>query len=202
MRAIVNDVPVGLLAAVVVGLIVGAVVLTVWLIRRHVPATREGFDAEVSSQMLGVVASLFGLLLAFVVVIAYQSVGDAQNNVAVEANALAAIVRDTRALPAAQADQVAQAVGVYTRAVVLDEWPRMRTGTDSRQAFVAIGGIYRALQGIEPRSARTRVFYDDAVRQLSAALDARRNRLATRDGVIDDGVARFSKASDRTPVTA
>ncbi len=68
------------------------------------PATREGFDAEVSSQMLGVVASLLGLLLAFVIVIEYQNFGGAQDNVGQEADSLAAITRDspgsTRSAPA------------------------------------------------------------------------------------------------------
>jgi hypothetical protein len=41
--------------------------------RRAVPVTREGFHAEISAPMLGVVAALFGLVLAFVIVIAYQN---------------------------------------------------------------------------------------------------------------------------------
>src|SRR6478736_6356410 len=69
MRTTVDTVPTPLLVLVVVGLVVGIVLLGVWAVRRFVPSTRDGFDAEVSSQMMGVVASLFGLLLAFVVVI-------------------------------------------------------------------------------------------------------------------------------------
>ena len=96
--------------------IVGLVLLLVWLIRRLVPAVREGFDAEVSSQILGSVAALFGLLLAFIVVIAYQSYGDTQNNVNDEAGALAAIVRDSGAFPQSDGDRVRGSVGcVCTR---------------------------------------------------------------------------------------
>ena len=43
-----------------------------WLIRHAVPSTREGFHAEISAPMLGVVAALFGLLLAFVIITAYE----------------------------------------------------------------------------------------------------------------------------------
>ena len=74
----------------------GIVLGGVWLVRRLVPSTRDGFDAEVSSQVLGVVASLFGLLLAFVVVIEFQAFSAAEDNVAAEADGLAAIVRDSR----------------------------------------------------------------------------------------------------------
>src|SRR3954471_21258436 len=102
-----------LLLIVVVGAVVGVVFLLVWLIRKLVPSVREGFDAEVSSQLLGVVAALFGLLLAFIVVIAYQNYGDTQSNVSNEAGALATIVRDSAAFPESDGAHVRTAVGVY-----------------------------------------------------------------------------------------
>ena len=138
---------------------------------------REGFDAEVSSQMLGVVAALFGLLLAFIVVIAYQSYGDTQSNVSNEADALAAIVRDSGAFPQPDRDRVRGAVGAYVRAVVDDEWPRMHEGKDSARASAAVEGMYTAIQGLNPTSPRTVSFYDDSVQQLTSTLEARRNRL-------------------------
>ncbi len=76
LRGVVDNVPTWLLVALVAVAIVGFVLLLVWLARTLVPGVREGFDAEVASQMLGVVAALFGLLLAFIVVLAYQNYGD------------------------------------------------------------------------------------------------------------------------------
>ena len=182
LRGLINHVPIWLLLIAVVGAIVGLVVLLVWLIRRLVPPVREGFDAEVSSQMLGVVAALFGLLLAFIVVIAYQNYGDTQSNVSNEADALAAIVRDSGAFPPHERDRVRGAVGAYVRAVVDDEWPRMHEGKDSARAATAVDGMYTAMQGIDPRSSRAVAFYDDSVQQLSTALEARRNRLDDAGG--------------------
>ena len=177
LRGVVNDVPIWLLLIAVVGAIVGLVLLLVWLTRRLVPAVTEGFDAEVASQMLGVVAALFGLLFAFIIVIAYQNFSDAQGNVSDEADALGAIVRDSGALPPPERDRVHDAVGAYVRTVVDEEWPRMRRGEDSARAWTAVDGMYRALQGVEPGSPRVEAFYDDSVRQLNSALVARRNRL-------------------------
>jgi hypothetical protein len=62
LRGVLNTVPITLMMVIGVGLTVGAVLLAVWLIRRVVPATRDGFHAEVSAPMLGVVAAVFGLL--------------------------------------------------------------------------------------------------------------------------------------------
>ena len=89
-----------------VALVVGLTLLGVRLARRLVPATRDGFDAEVSSQLLGVCVTLFGLLLAFVVVLTFQAYGDAGANARQKKLpwALPQIVRDSRAFsPADQA---------------------------------------------------------------------------------------------------
>ena len=182
LRGVVNHVPIWLLLIAVIAAIVGLVLLLVWLIRRLVPAVREGFDAEVSSQILGVVAALFGLLLAFIVVIAYQSYGDTQSNVSNEADALAAIVRDSAAFPEPDRARVRGAVGAYVRAVVDDEWSRMHEGKDSARASAAVDGMYSAIQGFDPSSPRAVSFYDDSVQQLTTALQARRNRLDDASG--------------------
>lgn len=182
LRGVVNGVPLVLLMLAVVVLAAGVVLLAVWAVRRYVPATREGFDAEVSSQMLGVVAAMFGLLLAFVIVIAYQNFGDTETSVNQEADALAAIVRDSQAFGDPDASRVRQAVGTYIQIVVDEEWPRMRHGADSPRAWEAIGGVFAALQAVEPSSPAAVAFYDDSVRHLNTALEARRDRLADAGG--------------------
>lgn len=182
LRGVVNHVPTWLLLIAVVSAIEALVLLLVWLVRRLVPGVREGFDAEVSSQMLGVVAALFGLLFAFVIVIAYQNYTDAQSNVSNEADALAAVVRDSGAFPQPERIRVQDAIGNYVRAVVDDEWPRMRRGEDSAHAWTAVGGMFTALQRFDPSSPRAKAFYDDSVRQLNTALVARRDRLDAANG--------------------
>ncbi len=184
LRSVINHVPVSVLVLGTIVLTVCLVLLGVWLIRRLVPVTREGFDAEVSSQMLGVVASLFGLLLAFVIVIEYQNFGSAQDNVGQEADSLAAITRDTDALAPAQAALVHAAIGTYVRAIVTDEWPRLREGHDSPQASDDVSHIYAALEAAKPTSPQATAFYNDSVKQLNEALIARRERLSTASGGI------------------
>ena len=99
LRALLNTVPIAVIMVVAVCLTLAVMVLAVWLVRRAVPATRDGFHAEVSAPMLGVVAAVFGLLLAFVIIIAYQNFLEADDNVSREAAALSSIVRDSAAFP-------------------------------------------------------------------------------------------------------
>jgi len=91
------------------------VLLFVWVIRRALPATRQGFHAEISAPMLGVVASLFGLILTFVIIIAYENYLEANADVSQEADALASIVRDSQAFPQREGKEVRAAVGRYLR---------------------------------------------------------------------------------------
>ncbi len=182
LRTLVNHSAVGPLVVITIAATIGVVLLGVWLVRRWVPATREGFDAEVSSQILGVVAALFGLLLAFVIVIEYQNFGSAQDNVGQEADSLAAIGRDSNAFPPAQGVLVRRAIGRYLREVVNTEWPAMRLGHQNTQGATEVNEIYAAFQKVRPRSPEQTAFYNDSVRQLNDMLIARRNRLSASGG--------------------
>jgi ABC-type multidrug transport system fused ATPase/permease subunit len=181
LRSIVDTVPTGLLVVVVVGFVLGSVLLGVWAVRRFVPSTRDGFDAEVSSQMMGVVASLFGLLLAFVVVIEFQAFSSAGDNVQSEADDLGAIARDSYAFGPAGA-KIRTAIGSYVTLVVDDEWPLMRDGKESARAWQGIDGIFTEMQAYRPVSTSEVAFYDDSVRHLNAVLEARSNRLDASSG--------------------
>ena len=124
LRGVLNTVPVTLIIMfVAVGLTLGVTWFAVWLTRRIVPATRDGFHAEVSAPMLGVVGAVFGLLLAFVIVIAYQNFLEASGNVNRESGPLASILRDSAAFPEPGGSNVRRAVGTYVQSVVTNECP-------------------------------------------------------------------------------
>jgi hypothetical protein len=182
MRTVVDTVPTLALVLIVVGLVVGIVLLSVWAVRRFVPSTRDGFDAEVSSQVLGVVASLFGLLLAFVVVIEFQAFSAAGDNVQSEADDLSTIVRDSYAFGQPAGGRIRASIGEYVSAVVNDEWPLMRKGEESSAAWLDIDKIFTAMQGYKPVTTAEISFYDDSVRHLNGVLEARSNRLDSSGG--------------------
>ena len=95
--SLVNAVPIGALVVIVVALVVGLTLLGVRLARRIVPATGTALTLRCLPRLLlGVVATLFGLLLAFVVVLTFQAYGDAGANARQEAAGIAQIVRDSR----------------------------------------------------------------------------------------------------------
>jgi hypothetical protein len=184
VRAIVNSVPTGWLLFAAAAVAVGLVLPCVVIVRRLVPATREGYHAEISAPMLGVVAALFGLLLAFVIIIAYQNYLSAGTNISRETESLSSVVRDSAAFPEPGGDDVRRAVGTYVRAVVYDSWPLMHEGKTSNLAVVGLDDIYAALRTVDPRSAQETAFYNDAVSQLDNTLAARQDRIESAAGGI------------------
>jgi hypothetical protein len=184
LRSLLNDVPAVWLLVAAACLAVVIVIPAVLLVRHFVPATREGYHAEISAPMLGVVAALFGLFLAFVIIIAYQNYLTAQTNVSREAQALSAIVRDSEAFPEPGGREVRASVGDYSRAVVFKSWRLMRTGRVSGVATADLNGIFAALRGVRPDSTQSRTFYEDAVTQANTAASAREDRLGSVAGGI------------------
>lgn len=189
MRGLMNTVPVTVL--MVVGILVAAVLVlaAVWIVRRLVPSTRDGFHAEISAPMLGVVAALFGLVLAFVIILAYENYTDTQKHIALEADSIASIVRDSDAFPEPGRTNVQQAAGVYARTVVDHEWEAMRDGNDSDLAKDSLDELFAAFRTVEPETQMQIAFYDDAVRMLNEALDARRDRLESAKGGLPPDMA-------------
>jgi hypothetical protein len=184
VRDILNNVPTAWLLVAATAVAIGIVLLSVLVIRRLVPATREGYHAEISAPMLGVVAALFGLFLAFVIIIAYQNYLGAGTNISRESESLSALVRDSAAFPEPEGAGVRRAVGTYVRAVVNDSWPLMREGKTGTLAVEGLNSIYAALRTVNPKSPQEVAFYNDAVTQLGTALSARQDRLQSVAGGI------------------
>jgi hypothetical protein len=189
MRPVLNSVPIGVLMVIAVVVSAAVVIGAVWLVRRVVPSTRDGFHAEISAPMLGVVAALFGLVLAFVIILAYENFIDAADNASQEADAIAAIVRDSDAFPEPGRTNVKRAAGEYVRSVVEVEWPLMHEGRESELAQDRLGGLFAAFRTVRPTNAMETGFFDDATRQLNNALDARRDRVDTATGGLPSDIA-------------
>jgi hypothetical protein len=77
---------------------------------------------------------------------------------------------------------VSTACATYVRAVVYDEWPRLRDGGSSARAAAGVDDLYRAMQAVKPATAAASAFYQDAIGRLNDVISVRRNRLADADG--------------------
>jgi hypothetical protein len=104
------------------------VVLVQWAIRRRWPALAEGDQNDVVGFIIAVVGVIYAVLLAFVVIVAWETFDKAEEVVGQEASALRGMYRDSVGLPAEAQGPVQDLVREYATGVIEAEWPAMAEG--------------------------------------------------------------------------
>lgn len=97
---------------------------------------RFGWESLVSNNEEGgvifaVIGTIYAIFLAFLVVLSWQNLGDAEKTVADESGTLRALYRDTQAFPEQVRVVLRTELRDYTRSVIEDEWPTMARGEES-----------------------------------------------------------------------
>lgn len=166
------------LAALIIGGTTVVAMAGCALVRRRFPTLTEGTYNELSGVLLGIFAAIYGVLLAFVVVIQWESRGQAADAVAAEAAALGQAVQDGQGLAPGPRNAVQAAIGGYLHTVVGQEWPSMSRGTASPAATAALDRVFATVREANPRTDAENVYYSDLVSSLNQASTSRRTRLA------------------------
>ncbi|SEL78631.1 DUF4239 domain-containing protein [Streptacidiphilus jiangxiensis] len=159
------------------GTVLLAVVGSVLLRRRH-PSLAQGEHNDMVGVTLGMFGAIYGIILAFVIVTLWTNLAQAQTVVATEATDAALITRDAAAFPPPVRAGLDSAVSGYVHAVVLNQWPRMRSGQASYGATETnLQSAYQVLQAYEPKSQQEQVFYQQTVNHLDDVAAQRRARI-------------------------
>ncbi|GGS07496.1 hypothetical protein GCM10010252_52890 [Streptomyces aureoverticillatus] len=160
----------------------GAVLVAVTgtlLLRRGLSRLTDGTYNDMVGVVLSMYAAIYGIILAFVVVAEWETLNDAERNVAAEATQTAEVVRAASAFPPEQERRVTDAVGAYVHAIVEKQWPLMRDGRpDPGLTNPEVVGLYRVFQEYEPKTEAEKVYYEQSVSTLGDVAAARRTRLA------------------------
>jgi len=150
------------------------------LVRRLVPRRATGRDpAEV---LFGVAGGAYGVLLSFLVVVAWQGMTEASAVAEGEVGHLGTAWNLLDGFEAPAAWPMRRAIVAYGRAVVEDEWPRLADGQGSERAWDAYAQLWRALLALEPAAGADHTLYAHLVGETRAFSDARRLRLADAQG--------------------
>jgi len=119
----------GWLVFLVLVVLFPALILVVQLgIRRRWPALARGDHNDVVGFIIAVVGVIYAVLLAFVVIVAWESFTRAEEVVGQEASALRTLYRDSVGLPAETQAEIQDLVPRYATEVVEDSWPAMAEG--------------------------------------------------------------------------
>jgi len=162
-------------ALVVVLFFSSVTILGLYIVRRTVPVETLREDHEVAGFTFGVVGAFYGVVLAFVIVAAWQRFDRADGKAQSEALALSDIYSLSFGFPAPMRAQVVQAVLDYANEVVNREWDQMAELKYER-SLDGEGKLWRVLLDYEPQNAREQVVLDKSLDAMDQLSDARRLR--------------------------
>lgn len=165
------------LGLIIVGGFVVLAVLGLVASRRLLPHLGEGEVNDVAGVILGVLAAIYGIVLAFVIVSLYDDFRKTTSDVRTEATALSMVYRDSRGFSPATAASIKQDIGDYIRTVTSSEWKAMSHGEESEVAWKEIASLYTTLQAYEPQTTSQKTFYSEVVGRVNDLVGARRARL-------------------------
>jgi hypothetical protein len=161
------------------GIVVASVVIAVgfvWLGDRILGDSAEAGHNSTLSPFVTTVALVYGALLGFTVVVAWEQFSGASANVAGEASTLTTMYRQSVAMPAPEQDEIRNLLRVYTNAVAGPEWQRVDTGGTSDSARAAITEMYRVLGRQDP-DANAAAVNGEFLSQLTVLASQRNTRV-------------------------
>jgi hypothetical protein len=167
--------PVWLQVLFVVVVFSGLSILGLYTVRRLVPVENLKRNHEVAGFTFGVIGAFYGLLLAFVIVAAWERFDRADEKVQAEATALASLYRLSKGFPQPLEHNLEQAIRAYVQRATQVEWPKMRTRTYGHVADNSTGtlGLWALVAAYDPSSGRQSLLVDKSYDQLQLLSEAR-----------------------------
>jgi Ca2+/H+ antiporter len=162
----------------ITGLVMLLSAVGVLVVRRFVRSEDLRDNNDFTGFTFAFVGLLYGVFLAFTVVVVWQHFQDADSNATNEAAHLHEFWRDAAGLPGGE--QIRQQVRTYTASVVNHEWPTMAAGrmNDPRTDAIYLE-LWRRMYAvrIEPGDHVRAALYSEGLHQLNEAGTQRRLRL-------------------------
>ncbi len=160
----------------VVSVLVGAG--SMWLARSHPRRNRlaTGHNGALSP-FLTCVGLVYGALLGFTIVVAWEQFSSAEANVSNEASTLTTMYRQTVGMPVPEQTRMRQLLRNYTTAVAGPEWEKaVRDGGGTESARDALNEMYRVL-GSEQSSVDSNPISQRFLDKVDALASVRNQRI-------------------------
>lgn len=171
-------VPTLLLAVLCVIVAVGLSIAGLLLVRRSVALSTLERHNDVAGFIIAVIGVLYAVLLAFVVVISWQSFDNASQTASGEGELVVGLYRDASAFGPHTGD-IREALESYAKSVVAREWPAMNKHQhEDLRTDGSLDDVWRAYRAFTPENPTQEAFYTDSIRRLNDLQNQREDRLA------------------------
>lgn len=148
-----------------------------YAVQRLFPGLCQGASNELVRICSSFTAGLYSLLLAFVVVTAWQNYSNAATQIEDEISSLSNVMRDSGGLPERLRAPVRADTLGYVRLVVRREWGTLAHGDPDLVSRLRYERIWDRLYGFEPRTEAQSTFFGRVVDRMNEVGRARRLRI-------------------------
>src|SRR5688500_2108152 len=148
------------------------------VVRRLVPQEKLTENNDYAGFTYGILGLIYGIYLAFTVVVVWQQYEHAEEQVTHEVVVLNALWRDVAVFDLNVRSTLHRDLIVYAKFVIHDEWPRMASGLH-KTATPSYDQIWADFYAISPNAddPREAAFYAEAIGRLNDLAMARRMRI-------------------------
>ncbi len=158
----------------------GGSVLGLYIVRRLVPLDSLRKNHDVAGVTFGVLGALYGLVLAFVIVAAWERFNEANDNAHQEATGLESLYKLGAGFSEPMCTQLDSAVVEYTHRVIDEEWPEMADNS-YRAEKGGILKLWSVVLSYHTADSREQMLVDKSIDQLNIINQARSMRLLFYD---------------------
>ena len=163
----------GIIAVAVLLALLGLV-----LVRRTIPYDRLARHTGVAGYVYAVIGVIYAVILAQVVMAAWQESQDARTVAEGEANAVLNLARLAQVWSDDDRIRVEDALSAYAKHVVEVEWPAMaQNQLDESQPRSLVHNLWQAVNEADARAEGLEPVYTASLQQLDALDEARRSRV-------------------------
>jgi hypothetical protein len=156
-------------------------VVAMLLVRRVIRVDTLLADQERGSAFYGFIGTAFAVLLAFVILVAYQTYNSAKDGASEEAVAVVELARSAQFYPAAQRDQLRGQLACYARAVTYQEWPRLAHSARSPVVESWVASLRATYGQLADRDEHQRAGISHILDATQQRGEGRRKRLEVAD---------------------
>jgi hypothetical protein len=147
------------------------------LMLRYRPRIRDEAHNDVHAVYFSMVGLLYAILLAFVVVVAWEQFNSAEESTHTEVTRLSNLLRDAQPLPDADRERIQTAIVTYMQNVVDREYDTMADGEADGETSRSYRDIWNQYYATKVEDEPAATFFGSSVDRLNELGEARRLRL-------------------------
>ena len=149
----------------------------IW-VRRRIPPEKLAENNAYVAFTFSILSLIYGIYLAFTVVVVWQQYEVAEEQVTAEVVLLNTLWRNVETFPPEDRRRIHQHLIQYTRDVIEKDWPRMEYGTWNQRSPMGTAlwnDLYRVQ--LDPNDLRQQAFFSETLTRMNEFTMARRMRI-------------------------